>query len=205
MSLFFFFYILFLVFATLDNTYLILAFSDATIQPGWFSFARQLGYGWCAAALGSSSLRYGFDPDNTSSVIRRSYIYDSTGNYNQFHFALANGKYRVSVGVGIPSDVNNTVWQYVELEGVVLQHGPVSGLQTYTAQVDLQDSLLTLGAGRSGSGNVTVLSFLTITPLGDAGSVAPPDNGPMAAAAAGCPLTAGNAAPSSLAPTSSTT
>ena len=91
---------------------------------GWEPYDDEVGYGWSGAHIDDPGIAlYGYDDVSGYSVLQQSYVYDDYGRDNLFEFALANGRYDVTIGVGrpatgYPGDPHNAT-----IEGIVVEDG----------------------------------------------------------------------------------
>ncbi|MCA9690580.1 MAG: hypothetical protein R3A51_08940 [Nannocystaceae bacterium] len=142
-------------------------------KVGWGPWDDATGMGWYGEFVGDPGIAvYGYDPGGADDI-ENSYVYDDYGRDNLFEFALASGRYRVTVGVGrpgkgYPGDPHN-----VTVEGSPLY---VDAITTDAAptlaesiEVDVQDGRLSLEVGGrselTGDWAYTFLAFVTIEPI----------------------------------------
>ena len=144
------------------------------VKIGWMSYDPKLGYGWYGEHVDDPAIaKYGYDDVSGYSEVERSYVYDDYGRDNLFEFALANGRYRVTIGLGrpargYPNDPHNAV-----IEGIVVAKDVVTTddepIFTRTVEVDLHDgSLSVVVGGRSeltGDWAYTFLEYIDIEPI----------------------------------------
>jgi hypothetical protein len=145
----------------------------AYMKVGWSPYGDDEAMGWYGEFIDDPSIAlHGFDDVPGYSVVEQSYIYDDYGRDNLFEFALENGTYEVTIGVGrpargYPSDPHN-----VTLEGItVVDDEPTSdGSPTIrrTVTVDLHDGSLSLVVGgrsaSTGEFAYTFLAYMDIAP-----------------------------------------
>lgn len=144
------------------------------LKVGWSAYDEQAGYGWYGEYVDNPSIAlYGYDDVSGYSEAQKSYLYDDYGRDNLFEFALENGTYAVTIGVGrpgrgYPGDPHNAT-----VEGqVVVADEPTSDASpviTRTVTVALSDGSLSVEMGgrsaSTGQWSYTFLSHLDIVPV----------------------------------------
>lgn len=140
---------------------------------GWDPYDASKGYGWSGENIKNPAIAlYGYD-EAGSSEIERSYVYDDYGRDNLFEFALAPGRYRVTVGAGRPARAYPNDPHTVIIEGTrVIDDEPTSDAARVfrrSVDLDISDGSLSLVAGgrsaRTGDYAYTFLQFLDIEPI----------------------------------------
>jgi hypothetical protein len=144
------------------------------IKIGWSAYNDDLGYGFRGENIDNPSIAlYGFDAIDGYLPQQQSYIYDDYGRDNLFEFALAQGRYEVTVGVGRPARGYPNDPSNVTIEGTrvlddvaTTDNSPVIERKV---TLDISDGSLSLvSAGRSvstGEYSYTFLAYLTIVPV----------------------------------------
>jgi len=144
------------------------------MKVGFAPYSEELGYGWYGEFISDPGIALtGFDDVLGYSVLSQSYVYDDYGRDNLFEFALENGRYQVTVGVGrpargYPNDPHNLVVEGQRLvdDQVTSDEDPII---VATDVVELRDGMLSLVVGgrseQTGEYAYTFLGFLEIEPL----------------------------------------
>ncbi|MFO0605781.1 MAG: hypothetical protein U0324_21540 [Polyangiales bacterium] len=142
-------------------------------KVGWDAYDPARGYGWSGENVGNPAVaRYGYDERDGYDERQRSFLYDDNGRPARFEFALENGRYRVTVGVGrpargYPDDPNNAVVEGVRVVDDVATTDAQPTL-TRSASVEVRDGSLTLEVGgrsqRTGDFAYTFVAFLDVAP-----------------------------------------
>lgn len=144
------------------------------LKVGWGAYDADLGYGWYGEFVDDPGIAlYGYDDVAGYDERQRSYVYDDYGRDNLFEFALANGRYRVTVGAGRPGRAYPGDPHHVRLEGqAVIDDEPTSDAErtfTRSAVVDLRDGSLSVEMGgrsaTTGEWSYTFLQYLEIEPV----------------------------------------
>ena len=144
------------------------------LKVGWAAYDADAGMGWYGEYVDDPGIAlYGYDDVAGYDDIERSYLYDDYGRDNLFEFALENGRYLVTLGVGrpahgYPGDPHNAT-----VEGTVLVDDEITTDEQPTlvrsVELELTDGLLSVEVGglseSSGSWAYTFVSFLTIEPI----------------------------------------
>ncbi len=144
------------------------------MKVGWSAWSDESGYGWYGEHVDDPSIAlYGFDDAAGYSPVQQSYLYDDYGRDNLFEFALENGRYEVTVGVGrpargYPGDPHNAA-----LEGVVLVDDEITTDDEPTIErtitVDLTDGSLSLEVGgrsaSTGEWSYTFVAYMDVVPV----------------------------------------
>ena len=142
-------------------------------KVGWGPYDPAHGYGWSGENVGSPAVAlYGYDARDGFDERRRSCLYDDYGRPARFEFALENGRYRVTLGVGRPARGYPDEPANAAVEGQRL----IDDVATTDAQptlarsvsVEVRDGSLTLEAGgrsrRTGDFSYTFVAFLDVVP-----------------------------------------
>jgi hypothetical protein len=144
------------------------------IKVGWDAWSDEAALGWYGENIGKSGIvQFGYDDVGGYSEIEKSYVYDDYGRNNLFEFAVENGRYEVTIGVGrpakgYPGDPHNAIVEGIRVvdDEVTTNEAPVL---VRTTTVDLMDGKLSVEVGgKSPSTNdwaYTFLSFLWIEPV----------------------------------------
>ena len=144
------------------------------MKIGWGAYDAELGYGWSGENVGNDSITvYGYDEVDGYGEHQRSYLYDDYGRLSRFEFALPNGLYEVTVGVGrprrgYPGDPHNVT---LEGEKIVDDEATTDAAPTIerTTTIDLKDGSLSLEVGgrsqSSGDFAYTFLGYMKIAPI----------------------------------------
>lgn len=144
------------------------------LKIGWSEYDEEAGFGWFGEQVANPGVAlYGYDDVGGFDEIQRSYVYDDWGRDNLFEFALENGRYEVTIGVGrpargYPGDPHNAL-----VEGQVVVDDEVTTDAEpqieRTVTVDLTDgSLSVIVGGRSASTGdfaYTFLAYIEIVPV----------------------------------------
>jgi hypothetical protein len=140
---------------------------------GWDAYDPSKGYGWSGENIKNPGIAlYGYD-EAGATEIERSYLYDDYGRDNLFEFALAPGRYRVTVGAGRPARAYPNDPHTVIVEGTRLidDEPTTDAARTFrrSAEIDISDGSLSLVAGgrsaKTGDYAYTFLQFLDIEPI----------------------------------------
>lgn len=143
------------------------------MKIGWEAWDDDAAYGWFGENIGDPGIAlYGYDDVAGYSEVERSYVYDDYGRNNLFEFAIENGRYDVTIGVGrpahgYPGDPHTAIIEGVRVvdDEATTDDAPVL-IRTQT--IDLTDGKLSVEVGgKSPSTNnwaYTFLSFLRIEP-----------------------------------------
>lgn len=142
-------------------------------KVGWEPYDAARGYGWSGENVSDPAVAlYGYDARDGFDERQRSYLYDDNGRPARFEFALENGRYRVTLGVGrpargYPDDPHNAA---VEGQRVVDDVTTTDAQPTLTrsVSVEVRDGSLTLEVGgrsrRTGDFAYTFVAFLDVVP-----------------------------------------
>jgi hypothetical protein len=144
------------------------------MKIGWASWDETAGYGWMGENVGTGIVMTGYDDVAGYDELQRSYVYDDYGRNNLFEFAIAPGRYDVTVGVGrprrgYPGDPHN-----LRVEGVVAVDDELttdaSPTLERTVSVEVTDGRLSFEVGgrsaSSGDWAYTFLAYVEIVPAG---------------------------------------
>ena len=144
------------------------------LKIGWMPYAPAFGYGWYGEFVDDPGIAlYGYDEVDGYDERQRSYVYDDYGRDNLFEFALANGRYEVTVGAGRPARAYPGDPHHVRVEGnAVIDDEPTSDAErtfTRTATVELRDGSLSVETGgrsaTTGEWSYTFLAYIDIVPV----------------------------------------
>lgn len=144
------------------------------MKIGWSAYDAQLGYGWSGEHVGNAGIAlYGHDDIAGYSVLQQSYLYDDYGRDNLFEFALAPGRYRVTVGVGRPAKGYPNDPQNLTIEGQRVVKDEVTTnaapLIERTVTLDITDGSLSMVVGgrsaATGDYAYTFLGYLMVEPV----------------------------------------
>ncbi|MDX9722403.1 MAG: hypothetical protein RBU37_16785 [Myxococcota bacterium] len=144
------------------------------LKVGWQAWSDEDGYGWSGEHVGNPSITlYGFDSGDGYSVVQRSYLYDDYGRDNIFEFALANGRYRVTVGAGRPARGYPNDPHNVKVEGQTVIDDEATSNDApcieRSVEVELRDGKLSMEMGgrsqSTGEWAYTFLAYLLIDPI----------------------------------------
>ncbi|MFH2005847.1 MAG: glycoside hydrolase domain-containing protein [bacterium] len=144
------------------------------LKVGWVAYNEDDHYGWYGEFVGDPGITlYGYDDVGGYSEAQKSYVYDDYGRDNLFEFALENGRYDVTIGVGrpqrgYPDDPHNaTVEGQVAVDDEVTTDAAPTIERTVT--VDLVDGSLSIEVGgrsqSSGTWAYTFLAYVDIVPV----------------------------------------
>ncbi len=144
------------------------------MKIGWSAYDADLGYGWYGEHIDDPGIaKYGYDDVAGYSEVEKSYLYDDYGRDNLFEFALANGKYRVTIGLGrpargYPNDPHNAAIEGIQVakDHVTTDEAPIFAP---SLEVDLHDGSLSIVVGgrseSTGDWAYTFLEYLIIEPI----------------------------------------
>ena len=144
------------------------------MKIGWDAYDEETAYGWYGERIDDPAIAlYGFDDVSGYPVIQQSSIYDDYGRDNLFEFALGNGRYEVTVGVGRPARGYASDPHNVTLEGIVVVDDEPTTDEAPTIErtvtVDLTDGSLSLVVGgrsaSTGDFAYTFLAYMDIVPV----------------------------------------
>lgn len=144
------------------------------MKIGWEAYDEESAYGWYGEHVGDPGIAlYGYDEVGGYTEIQRSYLYDDYGRDALFEFALENGRYDVTLGVGRPARGYSSDPHNASVEGVVVvDDEPTSDASPTierTLTVDLHDSSLSLEIGgrseTTGEWAYTFLAYMNIVPV----------------------------------------
>ncbi|MBI5488203.1 MAG: hypothetical protein HY905_12795 [Deltaproteobacteria bacterium] len=144
------------------------------LKIGWMPYDAALGYGWYGEFVGDPSIAlYGYDEVDGYDERQRSYVYDDYGRDNLFEFALANGRYEVTVGAGRPARAYPSDPHHVRIEGTAViddePTGDAARTFTRTTTIDLRDGSLSVETGgrsaTTGEWSYTFLEYIDIVPV----------------------------------------
>ncbi len=141
------------------------------IKVGWQPYDDDDGYGWFGENIDNPSIAMtGYDDAGGYDEVQKSYLYDDYGRPGTFEFAIENGTYQVTLGVGrpargYPGDPHNaTVEGMVVVDDEVTTDGAPTIERTVT--VDVVDGRLTVEVGgrsrSTGDFAYTFVAYLAI-------------------------------------------
>lgn len=64
---------------------------------GWNAYDPDLGYGWCGEFIGNSQVMLYKMTTSGGNAIQQSSVFNDYGRYDEFHYAIENGVYSVTV------------------------------------------------------------------------------------------------------------
>jgi hypothetical protein len=143
------------------------------LKVGWTPYSAELGYGWYGEYIDNPGIAlYGYD-DGPYNEAQKSYVYDDYGRDNLFEFALANGRYSVTVGVGRPGRAYGGDPHHAFIEGIpIVNDEPTTEAEPQlrrTQEIDIADGSLSLVVGglsaTTGEYSYTFLAYLEIEPV----------------------------------------
>ncbi len=143
------------------------------IKIGWEPYDDENHYGWSGEHVHDPSIAlYGYDEVGGYDEVQRSYVYDDWGRRNLFEFALANGRYEVTIGVGRPGAGYSDDPHNATVEGIVVVDDEVTTDAApqirRSVVVDLIDGSLSVEIGgrsaSTGEYSYTFLAYLEIVP-----------------------------------------
>jgi hypothetical protein len=144
------------------------------LKVGWQAWDDDAGYGWFGENVDDPSIAMaGYDDVGGYDERQRSYLYDDYGRPATFEFAIENGGYQVTLGVGrpargYPGDPHNAT---VEGMVVVDDEATTDAAPTIerTVTVDVVDGRLTLEVGgrsrSTGDFAYTFVGYLIVEPI----------------------------------------
>ncbi|MFW5739393.1 MAG: glycoside hydrolase domain-containing protein [Myxococcota bacterium] len=144
------------------------------MKIGWEAWDDDAGLGWYGENIANSGIAlFGYDDVDGYTEAQKSYVYDDYGRNNLFEFAVENGRYDVTIGVGRPSRgyPNDPHTAIVEGIRVVDDEPTTDEAPTIerTETIDLTDGKLSVEVGgKSPSTNnwsYTFLSYIVIEPV----------------------------------------
>ena len=144
------------------------------MKVGWSAWSEEDACGWYGEYVDDPSIAlYGFDEVAGYSPVQQSYLYDDYGRDNLFEFALENGRYEVTLGVGrpargYPGDPHNATVEGVVVVDDELTSDPAPTIER-TITVDLVDGSLSLETGgrsaSTGEWSYTFVAYMDIVPV----------------------------------------
>ncbi len=144
------------------------------LKVGFSPYSEELGYGWYGEFISDPGIALtGFDDVDGYSVLSQSYVYDDYGRDNLFEFALENGSYQVTVGVGRPARGYPNDPHNVTVEGQrLVEDQPTtdqSPIIVANGTVEIRDGRLSMVVGGRSEQTLdyayTFLGFLEIEPV----------------------------------------
>lgn len=135
------------------------------LKIGWDAYDTTKGYGWAGENIGKKDIMlYKYQADAPGNVLDKSIIYDDYGRLDTFEWAIENGSYEITVGIGWHE--GNYPKNRVVIEGKVL----FDDVATTKAEphkkasvvVDVKDGSLTMEAGQKDE--YTMLNWMSIVP-----------------------------------------
>eukprot|EP01124_Arcella_intermedia_P024465 TRINITY_DN4131_c0_g1_i1.p1 TRINITY_DN4131_c0_g1~~TRINITY_DN4131_c0_g1_i1.p1 ORF type:complete len:829 (-),score=102.69 TRINITY_DN4131_c0_g1_i1:51-2537(-) len=131
---------------------------------GWSPYDPAVGYGWCGQYIGNTGIHL-YNTRSSGNPVQQTSLYNDYGRYDVFHYAIQNGVYNVTVGLGWYG-ASRADKSFLDIEGIVAYDATVKGpLATQTAisqVVEVTDGTLSLGVGVYNQ--YTMLSYLMIEP-----------------------------------------
>jgi len=143
------------------------------LKIGWAAWDDDAGLGWYGENVGTGIVKYGYDDVGGYTEAQKGYVYDDYGRNNLFEFAIENGRYDVTIGVGRPGKgyANDPHTAIVEGIRVVDDEVTTDAEPTIerTETIDLTDGKISVEVGgKSPSTNnwaYTFLAYIVIEPV----------------------------------------
>ena len=144
------------------------------MKIGWPAWDDDEGLGWYGEHIDDSGIaRFGYDDVAGYSEAQKSYVYDDYGRNNLFEFAIENGTYEVTIGVGRPARGYANDPHTAIVEGIRMVDDEVTTDAAPTIErtetIELSDGKLSVEVGgKSPSTNnwsYTFLSYIAIEPV----------------------------------------
>jgi hypothetical protein len=135
------------------------------LKIGWDAYDATKGYGWAGENIGNKDIMlYQYQADAPGSVLDKSIVYDDYGRLDTFEWAIENGLYEVTVGIGWHDGTYPK--NRVVIEGKLLYDNVATTPATPHLQksvvVDVKDGSLTMEAGQKDE--YTMLNWLSVVP-----------------------------------------
>ena len=143
------------------------------IKIGWEPYDEEHHFGWSGEYIHDPGIAlYGYDEVGGYDEAQRSFVYDDYGRRNLFEFALANGRYQVTIGVGRPGAAYPGDPHNATVEGIVIVDDEITTDATLqirrSVTVELTDGSLSVEIGgrsaSTGEFSYTFLAYLEIVP-----------------------------------------
>ena len=144
------------------------------LKIGWEPWDETAAYGWSGEHIDDPSIAlFGYDDVGGFSEVQKSYVYDDYGRNNLFEFAIENGRYDVTIGVGrpakgYPGDPHNAIVEGVRVVDDEITTNAAPTIER-TQTIDLMDGKITIEVGgKSPSTNnwaYTFLAYVLIEPV----------------------------------------
>jgi len=181
-------------------------------------FDNTNGIGFCGQDIGPFGKAAVVQSATGGSAVSNTFMYDAYGHRNEFFFAIANGVYNVTVGIGNPSQCT-TYEEFIEVMGVTVRNSSGSpcdqGVREYSKVVTITDGALACAFGCIGgecaydASALTLLNYMTVVaisssapvPTPSVGAPTPSSSSPTPSSSSPTPTVAGSPTPASSAPT----
>ena len=144
------------------------------MKIGWEAWDDDAALGWYGENIANSEIAlFGYDDVAGYSEVEKSYVYDDYGRNNLFEFAIENGKYDVTIGVGrpakgYPGDPHTAIVEGVRVVDDELTTNDAPMI-VRTETIDLMDGKLSVEVGGKSPSTdnwaYTFLSFIRIEPV----------------------------------------
>lgn len=135
------------------------------MKVGWSAYAAAAGFGWSGPNIGDPKIMlYRYLDDANVNELQRSVIFDDYGETNTFSFDIENGKYTVTISIGMADRTYSK--QRVVVEGRALYDNaettPAMAYKVQSVDVDVTDGNVTLEVGQTDE--YTMLNWMSIVP-----------------------------------------
>ncbi len=135
------------------------------MKVGWSPYDAKAGHGWSGPNIGNGEIMlYRYLADAPVSELQKSVIYDDYGRTDTFAFDIENGKYTVTVSIGMHG--RGYPKQRVFVEGAPLFDDVATTTevpyQARSIDVDVTDGNITLEVGQTDE--YTMLDWMSIAP-----------------------------------------
>jgi hypothetical protein len=135
------------------------------MKIGWAAYDAAAGYGWSGPNIGKPEIMlYRYLDSAPVNELQRSIIYDDYGRTDNFAFDIENGKYTITVSIGMPDRTYSK--QRVVVEGKMLfdnaETTPAAPYKVQSIDVDVVDGNVTLEVGQTDE--YTMLDWMSIVP-----------------------------------------
>lgn len=132
---------------------------------GWSAYDANKGFGWAGPNIGDASIMlYRYQADAPGNELDKSIVYDDYGRVDTFEWAIENGTYEVTVGIGWADGTYEK--NRVVVEGKLLYDNvattPSTPHRAESVTVDVADGSLTLEVGQKDE--YTMLNWMRIEP-----------------------------------------
>ena len=130
---------------------------------GWEAYDPNKGYGWAGPYIGDDTIMlYSYQSDGSGNELQKSIIYDDYGRTDTFNWDIANGQYKVTVGIGWDGG-NSYPKNKVVVEGQTLfDEVTIDGTTPYreaSVTVDVEDGNVTMEVGEFNE--YTMLNYMS--------------------------------------------